>query len=106
MKCSECGNDNPAEAKTCTVCGHPLDSAAEHVASYSLGSEPASSGIVPVFPTALPQKVGPVGVGGWLMFFGISITFLAPLLILGADYWGWKRVGAAIAMYPAFAYPT
>ena len=59
-----------------------------------------------VLPVKMRERVGPVGVGGWLMFFGIAVAFLAPLVALGSDYHGWKDVKTAVATVPMFAYAT
>jgi Protein of unknown function (DUF2569) len=59
-----------------------------------------------ILPVKAPERVGPVGVGGWLFFFALSTAVLGPMLTLGIDYKGWASIGKAVALFPGFAMPS
>ena len=43
---------------------------------------------------------GPTGVGGWLVFFCVSLTILGPLLLLGQMVNGWEQAEPAFSRFP------
>lgn len=55
------------------------------------------------WPTqAVPAPVeGPKGVGGWLVFFCVSLTILSPLVVLSQTASTWAQLAPVIDSYPA-----
>src|SRR5215475_3862915 len=89
MFCARCGQQIPDASEICPLCGRE--------ASLKIDSPPATSSTLTGAAAAPgqiqcpgePKTIGPPirqpdlkGVGGWLLFFCISITFLTPLIML------------------------
>lgn len=53
-------------------------------------------------PDQSPSPLQYKGVGGWLLFFCISITILSPLLTLGNLLTGWNDGQRVFEYFPAF----
>jgi len=50
---------------------------------------------------AATLKLGPKGVGGWLVFFCVGLTILSPLASLGQIALSWEQSKPAFDMYPS-----
>lgn len=89
MFCARCGQQIPGASEICPLCGRE--------ATLKLDPPPAIPAAVPATAVAPGQIQWPVepavirppmrrpdlkGVGGWLLFFCISLTLLTPLLTL------------------------
>lgn len=93
MFCARCGQQIPDASEICPLCGRE--------ATLKIDPPPAIPAVTPapaVAPgqiqwPAEPAVIAPMrrpdlkGVGGWLLFFCISLTLLAPLLML-IRVWG------------------
>lgn len=73
MFCARCGQQIPDTSELCPLCGRE--------ANLVLVPQPApAASAQPQFALpSLPIVQGPSGVGGWLLFYCISLTILAPL---------------------------
>jgi Protein of unknown function (DUF2569) len=74
--CARCGQQIPAAAETCPLCGQETTLKLEPVAATT----PAKS--VPYDSVAIPQDLGHKNVGGWLLLYCLSLTFLGPILVI------------------------
>jgi hypothetical protein len=83
MFCARCGQQIPDASETCPVCGQETTLKLEPVAATT----PARS--VPYDFVAIPQDLGPKGVGGWLLLYCIGTAILVPLAVFGRMH-GWK----------------
>jgi len=94
MFCARCGQQIPDASEICPLCGRE--------ATLKFDPPPAMVAAAPAPAVAPghvrwpdePATIGPPmrrpdlkGVGGWLLFFCISLTFLAPLLLV-VRAWG------------------
>ena len=84
MFCARCGEQIPDASEICPFCGREASIHIDPPAPLPAVSYPR--------PTALtlPVIIGPSGVGGWLLFFCISLTVLSPLNILMRASAGWR----------------
>src|SRR5262245_12427705 len=72
MFCARCGQQIPETSEICPLCGRE--------ANIEWQRSSAVERAVPV--TGSPATIqGPVGVGGWLLFFCLMITILTPAAI-------------------------
>lgn len=66
-------------------------------APYTLNRERTNSPSMPVGSS----KVGPVGVGGWLAFFCVGLTIVAPIVALGQAVQSWSEARPSFSNYPS-----
>lgn len=74
MFCARCGQQIPDASELCPLCGRQ--------ATLELVPQPAPAALAQpqfVLTSALPIAQGPSGVRGWLLFYCIALTILAPL---------------------------
>jgi hypothetical protein len=76
MFCARCGQQIPDASEICPLCGQQTTLKFEPVAATT----PAKS--APYDFVAIPQDLGPKGVGGWLLLYCLSLTFLGPILVI------------------------
>ena len=76
MFCRRCGSQIPEGLGMCSVCGLEIDVPWQPAPAVSPATA-APRSVVP--PPASYALAGPVGVGGWLLFFCIGFTILWPL---------------------------
>lgn len=76
MFCARCGQQIPEASATCPLCGQETTLKLEPVAATT----PAKP--VPYHFVAIPQDLSPKGVGGWLLLYCLSLTFLGPILVI------------------------
>ena len=79
MFCARCGEQIPEASQICPLCGRE--------ANVKLALAPASAAPAPALEPSSTAPVLPIrkdlqGVGGWLLFFCISLVLLGPLAIL------------------------
>lgn len=80
----------------------PLHSIPDLTASPAV--PPLSPYAPPAFhdPVAIsPGSTGPKGVGGWLLFFCISLTILGPVFSVLQMFGGWAQAKPAFEIYPS-----
>lgn len=76
MFCARCGQQIPNDSELCPLCGRE--------ATLALVPQPAPAALAQpqfVLPS-LPIAHGPKGVGGWLLFYCVSLTILSPVYLL------------------------
>lgn len=76
MFCARCGQRIPDASELCPLCGRE--------ATLALVPQPAPAALAQpqfVLPS-LPIIHGPKGVGGWLLFYCVSLTILSPVYLL------------------------
>lgn len=80
MFCARCGQQIPDASELCPLCGRE--------ATLALIPQPAPDALAqPQFTLpSFPIAHGPKGVGGWLLFYCLSLTTLGPALVL-LGYW-------------------
>ena len=83
MFCARCGEQIPDASQICPLCGREASLQIDPPAPLLAVSHPQSAVLT------LPAIIGPSGVGGWLLFFCISLTVLSPLNILMRASAGW-----------------
>lgn len=92
--CGNCGVQNVDDHRFCKACGCPLTAAAQQglplAEPKTTGGAPAAEQIASSLQpptgafTAIPNRARKLqGVGGWLLFFCVSLTVINPLMILG-----------------------
>ena len=86
MFCARCGEQIPDTSETCPLCGREASIHIAPPAPLPTVSHPQSAAL------ALPVIIGPTGVGGWLLFFCVSLTILAPLPMLMRASSGWHLI--------------
>ncbi len=69
--------------------------------ALSLPQPPPLPGSSSASGTPAQPGSGPRGVGGWLLFFCISLTILSPLISINQMVSTWKQVQAVFETYPA-----
>ena len=87
MFCARCGQQIPDASELCPLCGRE--------ATLALVPQPAPAAFAQpqfVLPS-LPIAHGPKGVGGWLLFYCISLTTLSPILVLFGYYFAIRLRG-------------
>jgi Protein of unknown function (DUF2569) len=92
MFCARCGQQIPDASEICPLCGREATVKIDPPAAISGTAAAAAPGQIkwpdePQTISAPVRQPGLKGVGGWLLFFCISLTFLAPLLMF-ARVWG------------------
>jgi hypothetical protein len=76
MFCARCGQQIPNATEICPLCGRE--------ASLRLVPQPATDFLL-ASKTVLPLSVasqGPNGIGGWLLFYCLTLTLLSPAYLL------------------------
>ena len=76
MFCARCGEQIPEATEICQLCGQETTLKLEPVAATT----PAKS--VPYDFVTIPRDPDPKGVGGWLLLYCLSLTFLGPILVV------------------------
>lgn len=84
MFCARCGEQIPDASQICPLCGREASLQVDPPAPLPTASYPRSTALTH------PVIIGPRGVGGWLLFFCVSLTILAPLNILMRASAGWR----------------
>jgi hypothetical protein len=82
--CARCGEQIPDASEICPLCAREASIHIDPPAPLPALSYPRSTALT------LPAIVGPIGIGGWLLFFCISLTVLSPLNILMRTSAGWR----------------
>ena len=84
MFCARCGEQIPDASETCPLCRREASIHIDPPAPLPTVSHPRPAALTP------PVVIGPSGVGGWLLFFCIGLTILAPLPMLMRASTGWR----------------
>src|SRR5215472_6886400 len=97
MFCARCGEQIPDASELCPLCGQE--------ANLKLIAQPAPAvPSRPEFPIgSLPVVHGPKGVGGWLLFYCMSLTILGPAFVLLGYWFTFKLQGLSPRMLHGFS---
>ena len=75
MFCARCGQQIPEASEVCPLCGQQTTLKLDPIPAVAPAlAQPRS----PYAFVTIPQDLGPRGVGGWLLFYCIGLTILAP----------------------------
>ena len=86
MFCARCGEQIPDTSEICPLCGREPSIHIDPPAPIPAVSHPQSAALT------LPAITGPSGVGGWLLFFCIGLTIIAPMPMLMRASTGWRFI--------------
>ncbi|HWG39836.1 MAG TPA: DUF2569 family protein [Candidatus Acidoferrales bacterium] len=94
MFCARCGQQIPDASEICPLCGREATLKLDPPPAMPTATPAAAAAPGQIQWPAEPAVIGPPmrrpdlkGVGGWLMFFCISLTLLSPLF-MAARVWG------------------
>lgn len=94
MFCARCGQQIPDASEICPLCGREANLKVDPPPAMPAAAPAAAAAPGQIHWPDEPATVGPPmrrpdlkGVGGWLLFFCISLTFLSPLF-MAIRMWG------------------
>src|SRR5262245_9871208 len=89
IKCHNCGLENHETTLRCD-CGY----------DFQAGQVQKS------YPTMDEPRDGPIGVGGWLLFFCLSLTVFSPLMTIVNLYWTYQELSSLFWQFPRLCIVT
>src|SRR5215813_4446177 len=82
MFCGHCGQHNPDASRVCASCGQEIQLALNMTPDATATPAPVTAPQPAPLLSNLEHYPGPKGLGGWLLFFVIGNTMLAPIYLL------------------------
>src|SRR5215471_5936163 len=90
MFCARCGEQIPDTSEICPLCGREatvqLQPQEPLVLQAAVGAAPAMATPPGGLPDVQVRPINPKlrGIGGWLLFFCVSITILSPMAVMNS----------------------